>query len=375
MIASRPAALAFVVLAALACVASARREEATLYDTIAGMPEVGARRQLGGGRGAAGRTRAPRAAFGWRAFKPGATCRGPAAAAPAAPGPPQGAWTGPCKRLGRPRGGRGPPRPGNAPRPLRQPPLPAAPAPASLPLAGPSPPLAASTLEPTPSPSHSTHPRPPTHPPAPTPPPTPQVSKVFNKIVEVGLDKQFKNPRLGVTAYIPNNDAYDAIVKAIGNNQALMNDANLIKAAMGYHIINKPRKSKDFPRGASSQETSLPGSKISVTVDDSNYKVRGRSPARGRARALGRAAPLRERAARLLAGPALESRLPSSLRAPSPPPDPPPPPHPQVGSYNVVKRDIDAGRSVVNIIDGFLIPPSLVPTMLEATRAAKAQQG
>jgi uncharacterized surface protein with fasciclin (FAS1) repeats len=104
---------------------------------------------------------------------------------------------------------------------------------------------------------------------------------VFNKIVEVGLDKQFKNPRLGVTAFIPSNAAFDSIVKAIGGNPALMGNATLIKAAMGYHIINKPRKSKDFPRGTSTQETSLPGSKISVTVEGDTFKVWGPGGATG----------------------------------------------------------------------------------------------
>jgi len=144
----------------------------------------------------------------------------------------------------------------------------------------------------------------------------PQLSSVFQKIQEIGLDKPFQNPKLGVTVFIPNNAAYDRIMSAIGYNPSLVNNATIIKQAMYYHIVNKARKSRDFPRGTEPQATSLTGSKVMVTSDPNTFKI---------------------------------------------------------GGYNVLTRDIKAGKSYLNIIDGFLIPPSLIPTMLEATRAAAAK--
>ena len=146
---------------------------------------------------------------------------------------------------------------------------------------------------------------------------------MFNKIVELGLEQPFKNPRLGVTLFLPNNEAFKRVVAAVEGSPKVLTNATLVKQAMYYHIINRPRKARDFAAGTSQVPTALGGQKLIVTSN----KARGGDGAL------------------------------------------------KVGAYNVVTRDIKAGKSVVHVIDGFLVAPSLIPTMLQATTEAAAARG
>lgn len=143
----------------------------------------------------------------------------------------------------------------------------------------------------------------------------PEVSHIFQKVVEVGLDKQFQKPNLGITAFIPSNKAYDKITALVGNDPTILSNTTIIKAALAYHIINKPLEKEQFPQGISSMPTAL-GQAVTVTVNDKTNTFK-------------------------------------------------------VGAYNVTVPDIQAGKSVIHVIDGFLIAPSLLPTLIEATRASK----
>lgn len=145
----------------------------------------------------------------------------------------------------------------------------------------------------------------------------PELSQVFAKIEKFGLGKQFQNPKLGITAFIPSNDAYDKIAKAINDNPAILDNAPLITQALAYHILNKPYEAEDFKKGTSTHLTALPNSPIAVQYDPK-----------------------------------------SSLF--------------KVGAYNVVERNIKAGRSVIHVIDGFLVAPALMPQLVKALREAKA---
>ena len=76
----------------------------------------------------------------------------------------------------------------------------------------------------------------------------PQISKVFRKIVEVCLAKQFQKPRLAVTLYVPNNAAYEKIMGLLGNNPAIVNNASIITQVRVLHVcvyvcVRKPRAS------------------------------------------------------------------------------------------------------------------------------------
>jgi hypothetical protein len=137
------------------------------------------------------------------------------------------------------------------------------------------------------------------------------------QVEQFGLAKQFQNPKLGITAFVPNNDAYDRISKAINNNPAILDNSAIITQALAYHILNKPLTTEDMPRGVKSYLTALPNQPVAVQFNDKANLFK-------------------------------------------------------VGAYNVVERNIQAGRSVIHVIDGFLVAPSLMPTLVKALRESKA---
>ncbi|KAI8462726.1 MAG: FAS1 domain-containing protein [Monoraphidium minutum] len=146
----------------------------------------------------------------------------------------------------------------------------------------------------------------------------PEVSDVFAMIKEAGLDAQFKNPKLGVTVFVPTNAALARALAlaggAAGGPPAVASDRALVQQALAYHLLNAPLSASDFPRGASLQPTVLGGALLQVSRD---------------------------------AGGGLAAN-----------------------GYRVVRPDVRAGQSVVHVVDGFLVAPTLLPALAEVVGAA-----
>jgi len=135
-------------------------------------------------------------------------------------------------------------------------------------------------------------------------------------VEQSGLARQFLKPKLKITAFVPTNEAFAKLAQSVGYDKATLDDKSLIKRMMALHIINQPLKAEDFDLGLSVWPSALGGQEIRVVKDDDG-----------------------------------------NLR---------------VGPYKVLQTNILGGKSVMHIIDGFLIAPQLIPNLLEATRDAAA---
>lgn len=61
---------------------------------------------------------------------------------------------------------------------------------------------------------------------------------MLKKIQQVGLDAEFKNPKLAATLFIPTNEAFAKVLKALGASAAASN-ATVVKDALNYHMLTK----------------------------------------------------------------------------------------------------------------------------------------